>query len=345
MKKTLVLILSLLFISSSAFAAVGKETKGPFGYNLNDDINRAPGETPIAKLNDKSNKDNAEEQQVPKFYANGNNEWESAASYYPNATMSSAITKYKHGNYSGALQEFISLSKKDPYNPLLLYYLGMTYTQVGNKQQAINAYEAVINMHSNPTLTTYATKGRDCLSGGPTCHEEEGIKIEDDLDRFVNSPYGNGLSDELNQQMKEQQLRNIEKRIKAKDVLEDADMENIHKFDRKKSDADDINKEKLAMADDSSVSNEDVLSAIETLKKAGVTVSINPYQTQMPMNDEYAQLSMMLGNNNYNNNNSMMNMLPMLMTQNKGQIDPQVIQSMMMNSMLPDFTFNDKKDY
>ena len=76
-------------------------------------------------------------------------------------------------------------------------------------------------------------------------------------------------------------------------------------------------------------------------------VSINPYQAQMPMNDEYAQLSMMLGSNNNNNNNYMMNMLPMLMAQNNNgkNIDPQVLQSMMMNSMLPDFTFNDKKDY
>ena len=354
MKKSLILLLSLIFISSSAFAAVGKETKGPFGYNLNDDINRAPGTVPFDikkqdnnnNSNSNNNNDQKTEEQAPRFYANGDNQWEKADSYYPSATISSAISKYKQGNYSGCLQELISVSKKDPYNPLVLYYLGMTYTQVGDKQQAINAYEAVMNMNANSTLSTYATKGRDCIVGGPTCHEEDnGIKIEDDLDRFVNSPYGNGLSDELNQQMKQQQLRNIEKRIQSKDILENSDIERIHEFDNSKSEKS-VDSEKIAMADTKDVSNDDVLAAIETLKKAGVTVSINPYQNQMPVNDEYAQLSMMLGGNNYNNNNSMMNMLPMLMTQNKGQIDPQVIQSMMMNSMLPDFTFNDnKKDY
>ena len=352
-------MLSILFLGNSAFAAVGKETKGPFGYNLYDDINRPAKESP--KENTQKEPEQTQEQTpntppkeqpskveeaAPKFFSNGERDWEKAPSFYPNATMKTAIAKYKQGNYSGALQELISVSKKDPYNPLVLYYLGMTYSQVGNRQQAINAYESVINMNSNPTLTSYATKGRDCIVGGPACYEEENqVKVEDDLDRFINSPYGNGLSDELNQQMKEQQLRSIQNRIKTKDVLEDTDIDRIHKFDKNKSEAD-VDNEKIAMADTKDVTNEDVLAAIETLKKAGVTVSVNPYPNQMPINDEYAQLNMMLGSNNYNNNNSMMNMLPMLMTQNKGQVDPQVIQSMMMSSMLPDFTFNDnKKDY
>ena len=65
----------------------------------------------------------------------------------------------------------------------------------------------------------------------------------------------------------------------------------------------------------------------------------------MMENNEYAQLQMLFGNNN-NNNNSMMSMLPYLMSQNQSgkNIDPQIFQSMMMNSMIPDFTFNDKRD-
>lgn len=344
MKKSLILILSLIFICGSSVLAAN-----PLNYSLKDDIDRAPGTTPFAENNQNNdqNNQNNEAPPPPKFYANGDNHWEKEKSFYPNATINSAIAKYKQGDYSGCLQQLISVNKKDAYNPLVLYYLGMTYTQIGWWQQAVNAYEAVMNMNANETLTRYATKGRDCLVGGPTCYEEQGngVKIENDLDWFVNSPYGNGLSDDINKQLKEQKLRTIEKQIKRKDVLEDRDIDDIQQFDKNKSEAD-IDNEKIAMADSKEVSNEDVLAAIETLKKAGVTVSVNPYPNAMPMNDEYAQLSMMLGGNNYNNNNSMMNMLPMLMTQNKGQIDPQVIQSMMMSSMLPDFTFNDnKKDY
>jgi len=51
---------------------------------------------------------------------------------------------------------------------------------------------------------------------------------------------------------------------------------------------------------------------------------------------------MMLGNNN--NNGSMMNMMPvMMMMQNEKEgknIDPQLMQAMIMNSMITDFTFN-----
>ena len=71
--------------------------------------------------------------------------------------------------------------------------------------------------------------------------------------------------------------------------------------------------------------------------------SENPYAQMMQYQDpKMAEMSMLLGNNNNNNGNSMMNMLPMLMSQaQKGQnIDPRVMQAVMMNSMLPDFTFN-----
>ena len=42
----------------------------------------------------------------------------------------------------------------------------------------------------------------------------------------------------------------------------------------------------------------------------------------------------------------MMNMLPMMMSQmQKGQnIDPRVMQAMMMNSMMPDFSFGSNND-
>ena len=69
------------------------------------------------------------------------------------------VAKYKSGNFSGALQELISLTQKDPSNPVVYYYLGMAYTQVGNKDQAVKAYENVIRLNSDETLIKYATKG------------------------------------------------------------------------------------------------------------------------------------------------------------------------------------------
>ena len=164
----------------------------------------------------------------------------------------------------------------------------------------------------------------------------------DDLDRFINAPYGNGLSPELNQQVKQKQLINIKETINKKDELEHQDIQRIKDFDKNKSSFND--NDKIAQ-----VSDEEVLKAIKTLRDAGLTLSVqseNPYSQMAQYQDpRMAEMSMMLGNNN-NNGNSMMNMLPMLMSQaQKGEnIDPRVMQAMMMNSMMADFSFNNNND-
>ncbi len=336
MKKTLLLLLATIFVSSPALAV-----PGAFGYDLEADINR--NNPKYSKNKAKSNtatktktkKTKNTEAQAPQFHGdNIEATWEDEVCHYPNATMKTAVAKYKTGNYSGALQELISITKKDPSNPVVYYYLGMAYTQVGNKDQAIKAYENVIRLNSDDTLTKYATKGRDCLVGGPTCQEET---TDSSLEEFVNSPYGNGLSKEINQNIKQQELKRIKDTINKKQILDEKDIDRIQDFDDNTSEV--KPSEKVATSD------KDILSAIETLKNAGITVTVNPYQQPMMENNEYAQLQMLFGNNN-NNNNSMMSMLPYLMSQNQSgkNIDPQIFQSMMMNSMIPDFTFNDKRD-
>ena len=61
---------------------------------------------------------------------------------------------------------------------------------------------------------------------------------------------------------------------------------------------------------------------------------------------QMAELSMMLGNYNNNNSNSMMNIVPMLMAQNQEgkNIDPRLMQAMMMNSMMAGFNINDNNN-
>lgn len=331
MQKTLIVLLVTLLIGSSAYAAVGKETKGPFGYNLYNDITRKPD-------NKKATQDNETKTPVKEFYGDDTvAEWESEGVYYKNANLNSAVKKYKDGNYSGCLQEMISLTKTDPYNPIVYYYMGMSYSKVGKKDQAVKAYEQVMKMDSDKTLKQYATRGRDCLVGGPTCTSDT-ENSDPTLDSFVNSPYGNGFSEELNQQVKEKQLENIQKTINQKQELEDEDIEKIQKFDQK---SEIISEDKIA---ENTTSDDEILKAIQTLKNAGVNISVNPMN--MPMNNQYADMSMLLGNGNNNNNNSMMNMVPFLLNQyqNGEKIDPQIIQAMMMNTMIPDFTFSDNNN-
>lgn len=103
--------------------------------------------------------------------------------------------------------------------------------------------------------------------------------------------------------------------------------------------------------------NEEILEAIEVLKRAGVNITVNstepaknniqdknvnpsPAAAQVNpsayVNSDYEAINMMLGNGGNNNNDPMMNMLPYMLNQNNEgkNIDPQVIQSLMMNSMM-----------
>ena len=119
-------------------------------------------------------------------------------------------------------------------------------------------------------------------------------------------------------------------------------------------------------------SNDEIINAVQVLKRAGLNIStempdsstkkfkgsatstpakveeiqepqtaqVTPQQpTVQPANyytpdPQIQQMTMMLNNGNNNNSDPMMNMLPIMM-QNEGKgMDPQVIQAMMMNSMM-----------
>lgn len=269
--------------------------------------------------------------------------------YYPNATIKSAVAKYKAGNYSGCLQELFSITKKDPSNALAYYYMAMAYTHVNMSNDAIEAYEKVISLHPNAFLADYAEKGRDCLTGGPKCITvEQQAEKQDELDKFINSPYGNGMSEELTNQVKQKQLTNIKETINKKETLENQDIKRIKDFDSKKDNKSSIEEtDKIAM-----VSDEEILSAVKTLQKAGLNLTLQDENSYSQFNNyqdpAMMEMSMLLGNNNYNNNNNnMMNMLPMLMSQaQKGEnIDPRFMQAMMMNSMMNDLNFTNNNKY
>ncbi|MBR6099278.1 hypothetical protein IKP85_05980 [bacterium] len=106
--------------------------------------------------------------------------------------------------------------------------------------------------------------------------------------------------------------------------------------------------------------DEEVLEAIDVLRRAGLNISVSPMPSKLPLressadsnkentasvrqanpaeyiNQDYQTINMMLGNGNNNNNDPMMNMLPYMLQQNSDgkNLDPQVIQALMMNSMM-----------
>ncbi|MBP3925393.1 hypothetical protein J6E39_09185 [bacterium] len=281
--------------------------------------------------------------------------------YYPGANLKSAISKYKKHNYTGCIQELLSLVKKNPSNADAYYYLALAYTQIGDGGSAMAAYDKVISLSRNPGLLEYAKKGKDCLVGGPLCNPivetasdavEGASQAETELDRFINAPYGDGVSPEVNKQLRQKELNSIHNKINTKDELNIRDIQQIEEFDKGSDASGEISDGiKIASAD---VSDEDVLSAIKTLRAAGMTVNVQPsaannqpnsyYQSPeyAAQSNEMAQWNAMFGNNN-RSNDSFANMLPYIMNADgtpRKDINPQMLQTMMMNSSMLDFNFN-----
>jgi len=282
--------------------------------------------------------------------------------YYPNAALKSAVSKYKSKNYTGCIQELLSLTKKNPSNATAYYYLGLAYAQIGDGGSAVDAYDKAIELNKSKGVTEYAKRAKDCLTGGPLCHPvvetatdviENIPEAESELDEFINAPYGNGFSPEVSKQLRQKELNTIQNKINTKDELNHKDIKQIEEFDKGSDASLEINDGiKIATAEPS---DEDVLSAIKPLRAAGMTVNVQPAGSENnPVNSYYqspeyaaqasemAQWNAMFGNNN-RSNDTFANMLPFIMNTDgtpRKDINPQMIQTMMMNSAMMDFNFN-----
>ena len=145
---------------------------------------------------------------------------------------------------------------------------------------------------------------------------------DEQLDKFINAPYGNGLSPDLNKEYKQLQLRKIQESINTGDDSPEKDMNNVNdiKHFDKQSDSGTIKLAYVAPSDE--------------MKK----LSQDPEFTQSQR--ELDELRMLLGNdsNSKSSNDDLMNLVPYMSGQDKN-LSPEVIQAMMIKSMIPDFTF------
>ncbi|HIS36426.1 TPA: tetratricopeptide repeat protein [Candidatus Scatousia excrementigallinarum] len=374
-KKLILLLAAALFIGGINLDLAAYAVSGPFGYDLQKDINRKksqpkkwesdkPADSAADNKSENSDSDTVEESSIflDKYSVN--------PKYYPNATMKSAIAKYKSGNYTGSLQELYTILKKDSANATAYYYLAMVYTKIGELDAAKSCYQMVINLNPNDTIVNYATKGKACLTDSAACGLETGLTDSsgeplDELDKFIQSPFGNGFSDELNNELREKQLKKIQNKMNRGIPLNEDDLKKLNEFNKSEG----IKTDKLAMAEDMP-SNDEIINAVQVLKRAGLNISTQMPETSAkmpkgsatsvpakvePLDDEsqtvqttaqtptvqpytpdpqIQQMTMMLNNGNSNNSDPMMNMLPYMMQNDGKNMDPQVIQALMMNSMM-----------
>ncbi len=314
--------------------------------------------------------------------------WELGPVYYPEPSFDSIVEKYRRSDFAGCLQECMAYVRKYPQDTLGFYYLAMCYTKVSDKDNAIRAYEKVIELNDNPMIVKYATNGRNCVMGNESekCYQnvnepelvypyasvvttqltpvdpedlvqrniarlkqelspvDEGDdannnsgnkkdkdnkklnlpfgKQDDKLDQFINAPYGNGLSPELNKEYKQLQLKKIQSTINKTNETDNKEynnMKDIKEFDNKHSDASTV---KLAFAG-TSKEFEAVMNDPEFVRQR----------------QEYNELSALLGTNDKTQkSDTMVDFLPYMAPSADGSknLSPEVIQAMMMRSMIGD---------
>ena len=242
------------------------------------------------------------------------------SSVYSADGVAGGIKKYKEGNYTGCIEWMNDVIKNDPANALAYYYLAMSYVQAGRKDEAIDNYSKVILLNTNSLLTEYAERGKLCLEDPEKC------QISDEKSAFIESSFGTGVSKKVEDQIEKRELELMRKEINSdKDIPE-------HKLQEYRDFSSQNNTNDMP-------SNDEIVAALRVLQRAGLQNYAMPTQANMQMND----ISAFLGQNNLGAGNNLMNMLPYL---NNGNMrnNPQLIQTMLMNQMMPDFSStNDRR--
>ena len=77
-------------------------------------------------------------------------------------SMIPAVTKYKKGNYLGAMVDLEELIKKEQNNTTAKYYLALCYTQLGYEGKANDMYRNVVEANDNYVLTYFSQRAMDC---------------------------------------------------------------------------------------------------------------------------------------------------------------------------------------
>lgn len=142
-----------------------------------------------------------------------------------NSVVYSAISKYKQQNYTGVIQDLTPYLTEDgdkykdkdnklKEDSLAYYYFGISYAQLGIRDQARYAYNKVIEFDDNPKLVKYAKRAIACLDGQPQCspdYVDANAPVDDDMTQFIKS--GKFLHDDVKLEAQGKALDKIKDQI------------------------------------------------------------------------------------------------------------------------------------
>ena len=214
------------------------------------------------------------------------------------------IKLYKSGDYTACYAKMTKLVEKDPSNALAYYYLAMSASQIGKREEAIDCYDKVITLSSiSSNIGRYANKGKVCLETPDAC---EDVSIDPTQgDGFITNKFGPKMSNEV-----KTQLENLKREELRRDINRDENID-IQRFKEFK--------DYSSMNNADIPTNDEIVSALRTLQRAGFGNMLN----------NNSDISMLTG---FGQQNSMFNMMG-----GNSSLSPQVIQALLTNNMSQGF--------
>lgn len=204
------------------------------------------------------------------------------ASYYEvtpklpqaNAATKAGILKYKQQNYVGAMQDLEAVLAREPKNQMCKYYLAMTYAKLGYSSKATEMYQDLADNGQNAALKYYAKYALDCTGNADSdvCQaynakpSTQAVSSNSDISDFIRSGktiHPSAMDKITNERM----IRKVQEA----------------EYLRKQQETNNPN-EKLK-SDNDMPTNEEIMKAIDTLKKVGLDPISRDY-TAYIMQDE-----------------------------------------------------------
>ena len=277
------------------------------------------------------------------------------SSYTPQIRQ--AISCYKNKNYTSCLQILNDVQKKEPYNSVVTYYLGLANLKLGKKDDALSYFKSTSLLDPSSIVGKYAKQTMESINNPEVLNN---VNLpSDEVGDFIKS--GKKVAPEVVNQMSKQRLNANKEEINNEIKKQTQELKRKQMEEKRKNApaANNINNNVSSTSTSTTYpTNDEIAQAVKTFQKLGLNPfnsqpnlaynQMNPQQQQQmqSINNDMMQLSMLMGQaNNNSNNNNMMNMLPFMMMSNNNQnsnfkMTPEMIQTMVMSQMMPNLDFN-----
>ncbi len=182
------------------------------------------------------------------------------------ASLKPIIAKYRGQNYIGAMQDLEELVKKEKNNTYAKYYLALCYTRLGYRDEAKILYHEIVHKDDNLALAHYSQRALDCLDNP----DDELCKPKEDIS---SAPEERTQSDDITLFLRSgQQIHpSAMDRITSERMKRRIEQEEYEKQQQEMQNGTDT--QFKSDASDLMPTNEEIISALNTLSKIG----INPY--------------------------------------------------------------------